>query len=111
MRVFCGNGITIGVDVSPPHEIGRCGGLRYTVAAFRRCAAVSDCGEPGKSFMPSIPLILMPPSSSAEFLPHDTRGLADLICSRKCSVSSGTTALADEIVAHSYRHTMEKIEV
>jgi predicted acylesterase/phospholipase RssA/CRP-like cAMP-binding protein len=112
MRVFCGNGITIGVDVSPPHELEDVEDYGYTVSGLQALRSRFGLWGAKKSFMPSIPLILMRTLEFGGISYRMTReGSADLMLQPEMLGFKRTDwHLADEIVAHSYRHTMEKIE-
>jgi predicted acylesterase/phospholipase RssA/CRP-like cAMP-binding protein len=112
MRVFCGNGITIGVDVSPPHELEDVEDYGYTVSGLQALRSRFGLWGSRKSFMPSIPLILMRTLEFGGISYRMTReGSADLMLQPEMLGFKRTDwHLADEIVAQSYRHTMEKIE-
>jgi predicted acylesterase/phospholipase RssA len=112
MRVFCGNGITIGVDVSPPHELSDVEDYGYTVSGLQALRSRFGLWGAKKSFMPSIPLILMRTLEFGGISYRMTReGSADLMLQPEMLGFKRTDwHLADEIVAHSYRHTLEKID-
>jgi predicted acylesterase/phospholipase RssA/CRP-like cAMP-binding protein len=112
MRVFCGNGITIGVDVSPPHELEDVEDYGYTVSGLQALRSRFGLWGAKKSFMPSIPLILMRTLEFGGISYRMTReGSADLMLQPEMIGFKRTDwHLADEIVAHSYRHTVDKIE-
>jgi predicted acylesterase/phospholipase RssA/CRP-like cAMP-binding protein len=112
MRVFCGNGITIGVDVSPPHELEDVEDYGYTVSGLQALRSRFGLWGARKSFMPSIPLILMRTLEFGGISYRMTReGSADLMLQPEMLGFKRTDwHLAEEIVAHSYRHAMEKIE-
>ena len=112
MRVFCGNGITIGVDVSPPHELEDVEDYGYTVSGLQALRSRFGLWGARKSFVPSIPLILMRTLEFGGISYRMTReGSADLMLQPEMLGFKRTDwHLADEIVAQSYRHTMEKIE-
>ena len=112
MRAFCGNGITIGVDVSPPHELEDVEDYGYTVSGLQALRSRFGLWGAKKSFMPSIPLILMRTLEFGGISYRTTReGSADLMLQPEMLGFKRTDwHLADEIVAQSYRHTMEKIE-
>jgi predicted acylesterase/phospholipase RssA/CRP-like cAMP-binding protein len=112
MRIFCGNGITIGVDVSPPHELEDVEDYGYTVSGLQALRSRFGLWGARKSFMPSIPLILMRTLEFGGISYRMTReGSADLMLQPEMLGFKRTDwHLADEIVAHSYRHAMEKIE-
>jgi NTE family protein/lysophospholipid hydrolase len=112
MRAFCGNGITIGVDVSPPHELEDVEDYGYNVSGLQALRSRFGLLGARKSFMPSIPLILMRTLEFGGISYRMTReGSADLMLQPEMLGFKRTDwHLADEIVAHSYRHTMAKIE-
>jgi predicted acylesterase/phospholipase RssA/CRP-like cAMP-binding protein len=112
MRVFCGNGITIGVDVSPPHELEDVEDYGYTVSGLQALRSRFGLLGAKKSFMPSIPLILMRTLEFGGISYRLTReGSADLMLQPEMLGFKRTDwHMADEIVAHSYRHTLDKIE-
>ena len=112
MRVFCGNGITIGVDVSPPHELEDVEDYGYTVSGLQALRSRFGLWGAKKSFVPSIPLILMRTLEFGGISYRMTReGSADLMLQPEMLGFKRTDwHLADEIVDQSYRHAMEKIE-
>ncbi len=112
MRTFCGNGITIGVDVSPPHELEDVEDYGYTVSGLQALRSRFGLWGAKKSFIPSIPLILMRTLEFGGISYRMTReGAADLMLQPEMLGFKRTDwHLADEIVAQSYRHAMEKIE-
>jgi predicted acylesterase/phospholipase RssA len=112
MRIFCGNGITIGVDVSPPHELEDVEDYGYTVSGLQALRSRFGLWGARKSFMPSIPLILMRTLEFGGISYRMTReGSADLMLQPEMLGFKRTDwHLADEIVAQSYRHAIEKIE-
>src|SRR5580704_5700552 len=112
MRVFCGNGITIGVDVSPPHELEDVEDYGYTVSGLQALRSRFGLWRAKKSYVPSIPLILMRTLEFGGISYRMTReGSADLMFQPEMLGFKRTDwHLADEIVAQSYRHTMQKIE-
>ena len=112
MRVFCGNGITIGVDVSPPHELEDVEDYGYTVSGLQALRSRFGLLGAKKSFMPTIPLILMRTLEFGGISYRLTReGSADLMLQPEMLGFKRTDwHMADEIVAHSYRHTVDKIE-
>jgi hypothetical protein len=84
----------------------------YTVSGMRALRSRFGLWGAKKSFMPSIPLILMRTLEFGVISYRMTReGSADLMLQPEMLGFKRTDwHLADEIVAHSYRHTIEKIE-
>jgi predicted acylesterase/phospholipase RssA/CRP-like cAMP-binding protein len=112
MRVFCGNGVTIGVDVSPPHELEDVEDYGYTVSGFQAMRSRFGLWGAKKAFMPSILLVLMRTLEFGGISYRTTReGAADLLLRPQMLGFKRTDwHAADEIVALSYRHTLDKIE-
>jgi predicted acylesterase/phospholipase RssA len=111
MRVFCGNGVTIGVDVSPPHELEDVEDYGYTVRGFQALRSRFGLWGTKKTFMPSILLVLMRTLEFGGISYRTTReGAADLLLRPEMLGFKRTDwHLADKIVELSYRHTVDKI--
>ena len=59
MRAFCDKGITIGVDVSPPHELEDVEDNGYDVTGWKALRSRFGLWGTKNAFMPSILLVLM----------------------------------------------------
>lgn len=112
MRVFCDNGITIGVDVSPPHELEDVEDYGYTVGGWKALRSRFGLWGAKKKFVPSILLVLMRTLEFGGISYRTTReGAADILLRPPMLGFKRTDwHLADEIVEVSHRHALERIE-
>ncbi len=112
MRAFCVNGITIGVDVSPPHELEDVEDYGYTVGGWKALRSRFGLWGAKKKFVPSILLVLMRTLEFGGISYRTTReGAADILLRPPMLGFKRTDwHLANEIVEVSHRHALERIE-